>query len=78
MKKQSEQITVRPDAERVFQNLRLLVTAFGLGTFLMGTVALWGIIPTPYKVMFLVAQAFTLYSCLRFATTTHSKYANNK
>ena len=51
----------------LYYRLRLMVTAFGSGIILTGTVALWGTIPTPYAIMFLLALTFGLYSCFRFA-----------
>jgi len=80
MAKLIEQITVGFKNEGVFQNCRLLVTAFGFGLLLMGTVALWDTILPPYKVVFLVALALSLYFCLSFATTStsHSEHTHNE
>jgi len=54
----------------MFKNLRLMVTSFGLGILLTGTVALWSIAPVSYSIMFLVAVVFALYCCLRLVLTT--------
>jgi hypothetical protein len=66
--------------EGLFQKLRLLVTAFGFGVLLMGTVALWDTILPTYRVLFLVVLAFSFYYCLLFAATptSHSEHTHNE
>ena len=60
----------------LYNNLRLSVTSFGLGILLLGTVRLWDAMLVPYKILAVGLLAFTLYSCLSFATTSQSKHAN--
>ncbi len=65
---------------KIYQNLRLFVTAFGLGILMMGVVYLWDNMQVPYQISAIGLLLFTLYSFLAFASASapHSKKTNNE
>ncbi len=59
-----------------FQRLRLAITGFGVGIFLMGAIIGWHTLSIEYEALLFIALAISLYSLLVFAS--HGENADNK